>query len=549
MTANTIPPAGTDQELDLGELWRGIRRRAPGILLATLALGAGTYVISKNKPPVYSASASVISSNTASTGNDSLLTGAIYKASPLPEGAIPQAVQSTQVIRPLMQSIRQSKDIPAAEKARIVENLQRELRAQDLQTINISSRVEQYSGGNGIYTLTAKARTPEAAAAVANLTSKALLDWDQERALQSIRRAEAGFKAQLSQIDAQLDDQTNAVERETLVARRANVTSSLATVSVLRDSITGVLTPLSEAVAPLQPDSPRPLRDAILASLLGLLLSTAGAALFTIFDRTVRREDDLLALDLPVLASIPRIKPRAVAVAGIVRAARQAGLYEAIGFLRVNLLSKLQDYPRPIIMVTSTAPGEGKSSVAATLADGFASSGMRVLIIDTDLRRGTQEAVWKKFNESGQWRVAGPNGARSVREALMRPHDIQPLRVADNIDLLPRGEAIHDSLTKFDQADIGEAFRIWQQRYDVILVDSAPLLALADGLIIGKYVDGIILVTEYGHTPLQGVRNALRRARSSELNILGAVINKADSQENESYSYSYTYGMQQSKKS
>lgn len=304
----------------------------------------------------------------------------------------------------------------------------------------------------------------------------------------------------------------------------------------------GVLSPLSDAIAPLKPDSPKPLRNGVLAALLMLLAGSGVAALRTVLDRTVRNEDDLLALNLPTLASIPRLRQRDVVLQGIVRAARQAGLYEAVGFLRVNLLSALQNVSHPIVMITSTAPSEGKSSLTATLADGLASSGQRVLIIDADLRRGTQEAVWKKFNETGQWRqLTGSGGVRTTKEALLNPENVQVLQVEDNVDMLPAGQSLHDSLSILNQTDLRQAFELWRQHYDMVIIDSAPLLALADGLVMGKHADGVVMITEFGRTNIQAVKSALRRAERGGLKMLGAVVNKADAKENESYGYSYSY--------
>lgn len=531
------------QEIDLSTLWRGVRRRAPWILATSLLLGTGTYFWSSSQPEIYSASASLISSGNSGQTNDPLIGGAIVKAPPLPEGAIPQALQSPQVVQSLMKSIRESLTIPDAEKPQVLESLQSELQAQRLRTLQLTSRIEQFSGGSGIYTLTAKARSPEAAAEIANLSSRALLKWDQQRALQNIMRAESGYQAQLLQIEQQLNTQTDSIERQTLVARRANIMSSLANVVILRDSVTGVLSNLSDAVAPSQAESPKPARDAVLVGLLGILVTTALAALRSMTDRTVRREEDLLALNLQVLAVIPRIRQRDVVMKGIVHAGRQVGLYEAIGFLRVNLLNSLNQTRHPVIMVSSTAPGEGKSSVTATLADGFATSGQRVLIIDADLRRGTQEAVWSKFNQSGEWhQLVGTGGARTVCEALLQPQNVQVLHVNENIDMLPAGRPVQDSLSIFNQANMQEALDLWSQNYDVVLVDTAPLLALADGLVLGKCVDGVLLVTEYGHTNIQAVRSLLRRTQNNELKILGAVINKANTSEDETYNYSYDLG-------
>ncbi|GGK25318.1 exoP [Deinococcus malanensis] len=452
-----------------------------------------------------------------------------------------QALQSTQVIGPLIQAIRKEEEISQSERERLSENLGRELREQRLQSVTLTSRLDL--SGNGIYTVRARARTAAAAQRLANLASAALFSWDRDRALESVRRAQAGFQAQLAQVDQQLGASAlPGVERQTLIARRANIQGNLTQVQLLEDSVAGVLSSLSAAVEPLRPVAPKPLRNAALAGLLGVLLATGIVALLTVLDRTIRSEDDLLTLDVPTLAVIPRLRQRDIIFSGIVRAARQAGLYEAIGFLRVNLMTTLAGKPHPVVMVTSTAPGEGKSSLTATLADGFASSGQRVLIIDADLRRGTQAAVWKKYDEGGRWhQLSGQGGVRTTREALADPHNVQVIQVEDNVDMLPAGPGVQDSLGVFNQADIAGALALWRQNYDIVLIDSAPLLALADGLVVGVHTDAVLMVTEYGRTNVQSVRSALRRAERAGLNILGFVINKSDAREGNSYGYSYSY--------
>ncbi|MFC3862719.1 AAA family ATPase [Deinococcus antarcticus] len=531
-----------EQEVDLSVLWRGIQRRLPWILGLSALLGLGTYFWARSQPPVYAANATLIATGTSAAGNDPL-TGATIKAPPLPEGALTQAMQSTAVLNPLITALKSASQISDAEKQRLISNLNKELSSQRLRTVNLTARVDPYSGGSGIYTVTGKARTANAAAQLANLASQTLLGWDRSRALDNIRRAQTGFRAQLAEIDNQLRQMSaDSVERQTLIARRANVQSSLTQVGILENSATGVLSRLSDAVPPLQPESPKPLRNAVLATLLGLLLTLGIVALLTLLDKTIRNEDDLAGVGLPTMATVPRLRQRDIVFSGIVRAARSTGLYEAIGFLRVNVKAALQGKDHPVLMITSTAPGEGKSSLTATLADGLAASGERVLIIDADLRRGTQETVWKKFNETGEWhQLVGQGGVRTTPEALANPQNVQVLQVESNVDMLPAGTSMHDSLSVFNQADIASALALWRVHYDIILIDSAPLLALADGLVVGKHADAVIMVTEYGRTNLQALRNAMRRAERNGLNIAGVVINKADTRDESNYGYSYSY--------
>ena len=409
-----------EQEIDLSVLWRGIQRRLGWIVGIAALLALAVFVWSRSQPAVYEASSSIIASNTQ--GQDGVVGSALVKAPPLPDGAVAQAMQSTLVIGPLVQAVQKEPLFSGAERARLVGNLQKELREQKLKTISLTSRLDP--SGNGIYTITAQARTAQNAERLANLARAALLDWDSGRALLNVEKAKTGFRAQLLQVDSQIRATTQgSVERQTLITRRAAIQDSLAQVTILETSATGVLSLLSAAVQPLDPVAPKPLRNAVLAGLLALLLGVGVVALQTVLDRTIRSEDDLLVLNVATLGVIPRLRKRDIVFSGIVRAARQAGLYEAVGFLRVNLLTVFQHQPHPILMISSTAPGEGKSSLTATLADGFASSGQRVLIVDADLRRGTQAEVWQKFGQDGQWhQLSGVGGVRTSQGACEVDH-------------------------------------------------------------------------------------------------------------------------------
>lgn len=528
-----------ENEIDLGVLWQGVRRRLPIILLTSLALGAGTYVWSRSQPQVYEARASVLSTNTQSQETTGLLTG-LGRAAPLPDGVIGQVVGSPLVLGEVIKQLQVSTAVQEPERTRLVKALQDDLRLQVMKTVTLESDVQAYSGGNGIYTLHAQARTPEAARVLADLSSQALLNWDRGRALEGLRRAQAGFQAQLTQVEQQLRA-ADAQERQVLNNRRASIQSSLIQIGLLQDSITGVLSPLTSAVQPAAPVAPRPYRMAFMAAGLALLAGLLYSILRTLLDRTVRTEDDILNLGLPVFASVPKLRKRDILLSGFVRAGRSAGLYEAVGFLRVNLLGALKHVEHPVIMITSTAPEEGKSSLTATLADGFASSGQRVLIVDLDLRRGTQGEVWAKYDQANSWtQLVGQGGARTSQAALLDPQNVQVFHAESNVDVLPAGPGVSESMRLLNQADLEGALTLWKQGYDVVLIDTAPLLALADGLVVGKHVDGVVLVVEAGKTPLPAVSAALNRAKQNNLNLLGTVINKVNI-ESQGYSGGYSY--------
>ncbi len=524
----------SNNEIELGALWQGVRRRLPWILLTTALVGGGVYAWSRSQPSVYAASSSLVTSGNGNVGGTSLVT-----AAPLPPGALQEALQGPVVLGNIIKQVQTAPQFSAPQRNALRADLQEELQRQSLNTIELQTRLDQ--GGNGVYTVSAKGPTPQAAAALTDIAADALLSWDRGRALNIIQRAQASLRAQVTSINTQLAaGGLTDVERQTLITARAGVQRSLAEAGIQVVGLAGYLQKVAPAVVPLDRVSPRPTRNALLAGLLTFLLSMGLAALRTITDRSVRSEEDLLNFGLPTLGIIPRLRKRDIVLSGIVRAARQAGLYEAIGFLRVNLLSQLPRKTGLRILVTSTSPGEGKSSLTATLADSFASSGQRVLIIDADLRRGTQQEVWDKFEREHRWiqLIGQEGGARSLQDALREPNNVQVMEVEPQVHVLPSGPGLHDSLPLLNQSDLGGILPQWSQSYDLVLIDSPPLLSLADSLVLGRYTDGVLVVTEEGKTSIQTVRQLLRRAHQAGLPLLGFVLNKV-TVSSRNYSYSY----------
>ncbi len=483
---------------------------------------------------------------TAGSANIGGLGETLVTASALPQGALQEALQGPVVLGEIIRRVGTVPTIAPEIRSGLASDLQEQLQKRKLTTVELQPRLDP--GGNGIYTVTAQAASPEAAAVLTDLSVEALLNWDRGRALAGVERAERGLRAQLVEIDRQLaQGDLPALERQTLVAARASAQRSLAQAGIQAQGAAGFLELVAPAVIPLDRVAPKPARNAVLAGILALLLGAGMAALRTVTDRTARSEDDLLNFGLPTLGSIPQLRRRDIVFSGIVRAAREAGLYEAVGFLRVNLLTRLGEQAGQSVMITSTAPGEGKSSLTATLADGLASSGKRVLIIDADMRRGTQQDVWDKYERDHQWaQLVGTGGARTLQEALLDPGNVQVMEAEPNLHLLPAGPGMQDSLGQLNRSDLGTLLATWGRNYDLVLIDSPPLLALADALVLGRHVSHVLLVVEEGKTSLQAIRQSLRRARNANLDILGFVLNKVvPTAANQTYSYDYAPRLRQ----
>ncbi|WP_119674212.1 polysaccharide biosynthesis tyrosine autokinase [Deinococcus sp. RM] len=529
-----------EQSVDLETLWHGVRRQLPLILVATAVVGTSIFLWSRAQPDVFEATASLVTSGNSSNAGG--IRDNVVTAAPLPEGALQEALNGPVVLGRIIAGLRETTRIPQSLRTQLADNLQRELQLRDVRTLQLQNQLD--FNGNGIYSVTARAGSPTAATFLADLSAQALLDWDRGRALSGVQRAERSLRAQLTEVERQLaqGNQTD-LERQTLIASRASLQRALAQAGIQAEGATGSLELVSPAVEPLERVAPKPTRNAILAGLLTLLLGIGLAALRTVTDRTARSEDDLLAFGLPTLGSVPKLRRRDVVFSGIVRAARQAGLYEALGFLRVNLLTRLGTPGGQRIMISSTAPGEGKSSLTATLADTLASSGLRVLIIDADMRRGTQQDVWDKYESSHQWlQLSGEGGVRTLQEALRQPEHVQVIEAEPGVHVLPAGPGLHDSMGLLNRAPLNDILTRWSQNYDLVLIDSPPMLALADGLILGRHVDQVLIVVEEGKTSLNAVKQTLRRAQNANVPVLGFILNKVSANSREAQGYGYGYG-------
>lgn len=277
---------------------------------------------------------------------------------------------------------------------------------------------------------------------------------------------------------------------------------------------------VDEAQVPSQPSSPnRPLLFAAVA-LLSLLSGAAVISTQEMLSTGIRSIADIERLGIPVLATIPNLDAREggsnAAETIIVRP--MSGFAEAYRVVRRSLLA---DTPPPAVLaLVSALPGEGKTSSALALGRIMALAEERVLIIDTDLRRG------KLIGESGSEAKAGLvqvlRGEVSAEEAI----------IADRIErcyLLP---AIGETFLAEDLIG-GWAMRALVERlrgsFDRIIFDTAPLLGVADARAVAAMSDAVILMVKWGDTPKKAVENALNWLEMDGTRVNGAVLTMVSS--------------------
>jgi len=352
--------------------------------------------------------------------------------------------------------------------------------------------------------------------------------------------------------------------------QRANLLDQINRLELAQKVPTTAAQQIDAAEVPGAPSAPRPLRNALFAFVLSLVGAIAAAYGLERFDRRLKNPDEIEdAYATPLLAVLPHADDPAAMLGH--EPALSADLREPFRVLRTNIdLASLDDPPRTIV-VSSAMPGEGKSTVVRNLALAFRETGRRVVVLDLDLRHQTL---------AERFAVAGGAGITEVlrREAeladVLRPVGVgvpavdellgerlalieaksrnghhgsangNGARAADasGFALVLGGAQPANPAAVLASDRVREVLDELRERYDVVLIDTAPVLAVTDTVPLLRYADAAMFVGRLGVT----TRDTAKRlteflARMPDLNLLGVVANDLSRLEAGAY-YGYGYG-------
>lgn len=283
------------------------------------------------------------------------------------------------------------------------------------------------------------------------------------------------------------------------------------------------------AQVPLLPSAPSMKLNLALALLAGLGL--AGLAVFGLeqIDEGIRRPDDVRNfLQLPLLGNVPMSAENPLEQLLDSKSHLSESYYSLFSTLAFSTNHGL---PRTCI-VTSTQPGEGKSTTAYSLAEIISRTGKRVLLIDGDLRSPSVHRMAGVSNEAG---LSNLLAGDDVSESMIKEVGGRGLSVI-TAGPIPPAPAELMSGGRF-----GEVLGILLQRFDHVVVDAPPVLGLADAPLMGRATEGVVFVVEAERTSRRASRMALQRLRALGDHIFGAVVTKVDYNRH-SYGYGYGYG-------
>jgi len=300
------------------------------------------------------------------------------------------------------------------------------------------------------------------------------------------------------------------------------------------------LTVLVPANEPNTPFSPNVSQNVLFAGIIGLVLAVAAILLLEYLDDTIKDGDSVQrVLNLSTLGAITRISGIRNASDHLIALTEpRAPITESYRVLRTNLRFTGLENPSGALLVTSAGPGEGKTTTAVNLAIVMAQSGRRVILLDADLRRPTVHSYLKLSNNVGLSSLFIEDA--STPDQIMQDTTVEGLRVITSGPLPPNPSELLDSKVMI------ELLKTMRAQSDMVIVDSPPLLAVADATIIGSRCSGAILILDAGKTRTDIAKRAVERLRQTNVRVFGVVLNKLSlrrmSGYYSSYYYYYNYG-------
>jgi len=283
------------------------------------------------------------------------------------------------------------------------------------------------------------------------------------------------------------------------------------------------------ATPPTSPFRPNIMQDTMLGTLVGLMIGVGIAFLIDLMDDTVKGLGDIAQrLGVPVLGYVSRMDDSQGYP--ITATEPRSPLAEAFRSLRTNIQYASIDRPIYSLMITSPTPKDGKSTIAANLGIVMAQGDYRVTLIDADMRRPFQHKIFNLPNRNG------------LTDALIRPDidikDNLKETTVDNFSILTSGDLPPNPSELIGSDKMLDLIKSFHVNSDLVIIDTPPVMAVTDPVVLSTRVDGVIIIVRPGVTKLAAVIRTVEQLNQVGANILGVVLNDV---ENKGSRYSQYY--------
>jgi capsular exopolysaccharide synthesis family protein len=422
----------------------------------------------------------------------------------------------------------------------------------------VSALVEKRVGANGgvsvsasadadIITITARSYDPSRAAELANAYAAAYVDIKRRQGIEDLLAASTQVRSRVDELQQQIDaldqqvqraapeardavSQSVSQRRSSLLSQQTGFRETLDQLQVRIALASGGASVVGPAAEPTEPVEPRPVRAGLLALVLGLLAGVAGAFLRDNLDDRVRGKDDLERASggLPVLGLIPefhRDDPVPITIAEPTALAS-----EAYRTLRTSVQFLGLDRRMRVLLVTSPNAAEGKTTTIVNLGIALACAGVRVCLVDCDLRRPRLAATFGISPSVGFTSVL--LGNTSLDRALQMSDDLGPF-----LKILPSGPIPPNPSELLSSTRVQTLVEALVERFDLVLVDTPPTLPVSDALVASRLSDAVLMVTTAGTTTRKGLHRALELMSNVAAPVVGTVLNRTDQGDRDEYGY------------
>jgi capsular exopolysaccharide synthesis family protein len=391
-----------------------------------------------------------------------------------------------------------------------------------------------------VIAISAISRSPSRAALIANTYAKAFVNLQQDSAIKELTAVELQLRTQIRTLGTRISNlhgQSSAASKQlVLLNQQAVLREQLAQMQVSGAVTTGGVEIVTPALAPGSPSSPKPLQDGLLGLAAGLILGIGGAFLRDSFDDTLSSKEAAEQLTgAPVLALVPMItswkKRKKPLVVSVSRPLSPSS--EAYRSLRTSLQFIRQDHLLRTLVVTSPAAREGKTSTVANLGIVFAQAGERVVLVSCDLRRPRLGQFFGLDEQAGLTSVL--LGEQSL------PDVVQPVPGHDTLWLLGSGRLPANPAELLSGPAARAMFAALRAEFDLVIIDSAPVLPVTDAALLSKDADGTLMVVASGQTKRIELRRATEKLGQVNATVIGALLNETTRQTGYGYGYGYGY--------
>jgi succinoglycan biosynthesis transport protein ExoP len=378
----------------------------------------------------------------------------------------------------------------------------------------VESIVVSPNSDANIATIEATRSNPDEAAAVANAFAEGYITYRRQTDRNTVAQAEELVSQSIKTADP---------------AESTKLAESLRQLGVLRSLQTGD----AEVIAHAEPDSaavsPKPKRDGILGFVIGLFLGAGLAMLVDFLDRRLKTIDDFerACPDYPIIASVPHTPPHVGVAQQLV-----GPIGESYRMLREGLRFLDSTGRARCFVITSAEESEGKSTVSVNLALALTASGRRVILVEADMRRPAAAA-----------QLGIPRHLPGLSDTLVSNGELDEFLVSiedePNLAVLPSGTIPPNAADLLSVGRMGELLSVMRASADVVIIDSPPLLPVADTRVLLRLseVDGVIMVARGGFSRRDRVKAASRVLTASGRRVFGMVLTEMKSPTESGYYY------------